>query len=394
MTKVGDESQCRVSDPRSGLRPNEGVKSLRELLIALNAQADLARASLCRLALEAERWSAGLRPAAAHDLAQELGLPRAHILKALSCLPRARHIAAELQREAQALGAGIVTALDDDYPQALKDLPLPPPVLYVRGRLPALPGVAIVGSRRVDAYGAEASSYFARDLAARGLTVVSGFAVGADAAAHRGAIAAGGATVAVLGCGIGIDYPAGHRLLGDEIAACGALVSEFPCRTAPQPWHFPVRNRIIAALSFGSLVVQATPRSGSLVSARLAMELGRDVYALPGRIFDERSVGPHGLIRDGALLVQHPQDIVESLPFEVQQRLRPTAGPAPAAASGLPGGLPGRLLGTLVPGEPVTAEDLAGRSQDPVELVQGALIELELAGWIRRFPGGTYARRA
>jgi DNA processing protein len=367
------------------------------VLIALNAQADLARASLCRLALEVERWSDGLRPSAERDLAQELGLPRAHVQKALTCLPRARQIAAELIREARGLGAEIVTAFDGDYPQALRDLPLPPPVLYVRGRLPMLPGIAIVGSRRVDAYGAEASSFFARDLAGRGLTVVSGFAVGADAAAHRGAIAAGGPTVGVLGCGLGIDYPAGHRTLGDEIAACGALISEFPCRTSPQPWHFPVRNRIIAALSFGSLVVQATPRSGSLVSARLAMELGREVYALPGRIFDERSLGPNSLIRDGAQLVQHPRDIVESLPIEVQRRLLPAAGPAPAAGglmAGLPGGLPGQLLGAMIPGDPVTAESLAEASQGPVELVQGALVELELAGWIRRFPGGTYARRA
>ncbi|MEO8502696.1 MAG: DNA-processing protein DprA [Acidobacteriota bacterium] len=370
------------------------MSSTREILISLNSEALLPRASICRLALEVERWAGGLREAPANHLAVELGLPAAHIQRALGCLPRAKSRAAELEAEARVLGAEIVTAFDPEYPRALTDLPLPPPVLHVRGKMPILPGIAIVGSRRVDAYGAEASSFFARDLADRGLTIVSGFAVGADAAAHRGALAAGGPTVAVLGCGLEIDYPAGHRTLGNEIAACGAVISEFPCSMRPQSWHFPVRNRIIAALAYGTLVVQATPRSGSLVSARLAMELGRDVYALPGRIFDERSIGPNGLIRDGALLVQHPQDIVESLPIAVQETLQPAASSTPGATHGLPGGIPGLLLGFLVPGQPVGAEELAQRSQQAVERVQGALVELELGGWIRRFPGGAYGRRA
>ena len=237
------------------------MRSIREILICLNSEALLPRASICRLALEVERWGGGLREAPAGDLAAELDLPATHVQRALACLPRARSRAAELEAEARALGAEIVTAFDPQYPTALIDLPLPPPVLHVRGRIPALPGIAIVGSRRVDAYGAEASSFFARDLAVRGLTVVSGFAVGADAAAHRGALAAGGPTVAVLGCGLAIDYPAGHRTLGNEIAANGAVISEFPCSMRPQSWHFPVRNRIIAALAYGTLVQATRGRS-------------------------------------------------------------------------------------------------------------------------------------
>ena len=202
-------------------------------------------------------------------------------------------------------------------------------------------------------------------------------------------------TVAVLGCGLGIDYPAGHRPLGDAIAANGALVSEFPVRARPQSWHFPVRNRIIAALAHGTLVIQATPRSGSLVSARLAMELGRDVYALPGRIFDERSMGPNGLIRDGArprpASAGHRRHPAGARPPSPARRL---AAPARAAGGSDLGGLPGEILACLVPGQPAPPEELAAATGRPVEVIQGALVELELAGFVRRLPGGVYARRA
>jgi DNA processing protein len=364
-----------------------------DVLITLNAESKLPRATICRLALEIDAWERGLGPAAAISFASELGVPAPQLAIALDTLATARRCAARQRRQADALGATIVTRVDAGYPAMLADLPLPPPVLYVRGALPPLPGIAIVGSRRVDAYGAEAAGFFARDLAARGLAVVSGFAVGADAAAHRGALAGGGSTVAVLGCGLGIDYPAGHRPLGDAIASTGAVISEFPCARTPQSWHFPVRNRIIAALAHGTLVIQATPRSGSLVSARLAMELGRDVYALPGRIFDERSLGPNGLIRDGAILVQHPQDIVDSLPEAARRAVSGACAPANAEGSGLDG-LAGELLACLVPGQPAPPEELAAATERPVEVIQGALVELELAGFVRRLPGGVYARRA
>ena len=241
-------------------------------------------------------------------------------------------IAARESEAAERLGARFLVVGDPDYPAGLSHLTLPPPVLCVCGELPSGPAVAIVGSRRTDAYGQEVAELFARSLAAAGVTIVSGFARGIDAAAHRGALAAeGGRTVAVLGCGLGVDYPVGHERLGREIAARGALVSEFPCHLSPRRWHFPVRNRVLAALAAGTLVVQAAPRSGSLLTARWAVDLGREVWAIPGRIFDERSLGPNALIRDGAPLVQHPREILEALlPAAAGALLeRPAATPIP-----------------------------------------------------------------
>jgi DNA processing protein len=289
----------------------------------------------------------------------------------------------------------ILTPEDSGYPAPLRDLTLPPPVLYVRGALASeRPAVAIVGSRRMDPYGREAATLFARELAAAGLSIVSGFAHGVDATAHRGALAApGGHTVAVLGTGLGVDYPRGHRRLGDEVAGRGALLSEFPCGARPQSWTFPVRNRIIAALAAATLVVQAAPRSGSLITARLALELGRDVWAVPGRIFDELALGTNDLVRDGAHLAQAPRDLVEGLPSWLRERLRPAgdgerrADPRPA-----PLGPAGQVLAALVPGEPRDAEAIAAASGVGVEGALGALLELELAGWVRRLPGPAFSR--
>jgi DNA processing protein len=268
-------------------------------------------------------------------------------------------------------------------------------VLYVQGDLPdVLSGaVAIVGSRKADAYGLEAAALFAGGLAAAGVPVVSGFARGIDAAAHRAALAAGGETVAVLGCGLGVDYPRGHRPLGLEIAAGGCLVTEFPCGLAPRTWHFPVRNRLIAALAEGGiLVVQAALRSGSLSTARHGLELGRDIFALPGRIFDERSLGTHALIRDGAQLVQHPRDVLDSLRLPLLPR-----EPEPAADADLPEepGPPSperALLRLLARGAFLPPEDLADSLELPVDRVLGLLLELELEGRVRRHPGSVYGR--
>jgi len=185
-----------------------------------------------------------------------------------------------------------------------------PACLYARGSLSDGVAVAIVGSRRASRYGREIATWLAGELARRGLTVVSGFAVGVDAAAHRGALAAGGPTVAVLGCGLDVDYPRGHFELGRRIVhgeggggaepgPRGAVITEFPCGVEPKAWHFPVRNRLIAALSLGTVVVRAAERSGSLITARRALDLGREVLAVPGAIFDRLSAGPHRLLRDG-----------------------------------------------------------------------------------------------
>lgn len=360
----------------------------RDVLLALNAAAELPREAVCRLAKDLPSWLDARGDSAL--LARTMGLPAPVLGRALDLLPRAAQIAGEEQKKAEALGVAVVTREDDAYPTALHDLPLPPPVLFVRGELPERPSIAIVGSRRMDPYGREVATLFARQLAASGLAIVSGFAQGIDATAHRAAIGVpDGRTVAVLGCGHGVDYPRGHRKLGDEIASAGALVSEFPCGREPTTWGFPVRNRIIAALSHGVLVVQAACRSGSLITARLALELGREVYAVPGRIFDDKAVGPNTLLRDGAALVQHPKDILEGLPAKIRGELQLEQVLSMDRPPALPG-LQGRLIQVLRPGEPMPPEDLAAKLDSRVDEVLAVLLELELMGRVRRYPGPSY----
>jgi DNA processing protein len=325
----------------------------------------------------------------------------------------AGRLAAPEARSAERAGGRLVTRLDPDYPQRLLQLSLPPPVLYVRGALDlgweaaGRPAVAIVGSRAADRYGLEVANLFGRSLAGAGAVVVSGFARGVDAAAHRGALAGGGDTLAVLGCGLDVAYPWGHRKLGDEVAGHGALVTEFPCGVEPRGWHFPVRNRIIAALADAALVVQAAARSGSLITARLALELGREVFAVPGPIFEPRAMGPNALIADGATPALHPRDVLDAIPR------RPAARPAgdedgSGAAATVDGpdgpsdplepaepplpGLAGRLLAARPAGDGLGVEALAAAVDTTVDRALGALLELELGGWVRRRPGPLYAR--
>lgn len=375
---------------------------MNDLTIALNAHPRLSRPAVYRLAEELERWLGSTETP--ERLAARIGVPRAQLEKALALAGRPGQVAAAAAREreeAERLGARIVLAGEPGYPAVLRHLHLPPPVLTVRGELPpgycanhpanhpANHAVAIVGSRKADPYGREVAESFARSLAAAGVTVVSGFARGVDAAAHRGALSAPeGRTVAVLGCGIGVDYPAGHADLGNEIAGRGAVVSELPFGAEPRAWHFPVRNRVIAALSAGTLVVQAAPRSGSLVTARHALDLGRQIWAVPGRIFDERSLGPNALIRDGAALVQHPKEILEELlgVGAVPHTRETPSEPEP------PPGLAGQVLAALPKGASRAPEELAAATDTPVDQVLGALLELELSGLVKRLAGGVYGR--
>jgi DNA processing protein len=362
----------------------------RELLIALNAAPDLSRSAAYRLAQELDRWSGAGSPP--EQLAAETGVPRVQMRKALAALETAAGTAARQTAEAERLGGRIVTVDDAGYPPGLRELSPPPPVLYIRGEVPAEPGIAIVGSRRADAYGREAADLFARTLAAAGVTVASGFAQGIDAAAHRSALAApGGRTVAVLGCGLGVDYPRGHDRLAEEIAARGALVTEFPCGLIPRAWHFPLRNRSLAAMTAGTLVVQAALRSGSLITARHALDLGRDVWAVPGRIFDEGSLGANSLIREGAHLAQHPSDLLEILlPTAAAAQLALPLQPDPAPEP--PPGFAGQVLAEIPPGKTRLAEEIAARLDSPVDRVLAALLELELEGWVKRLPGSIYGR--
>jgi len=385
-------TETPTPDPSTPAAPIFGPH--RALRIALNAAPHLSRP-------------------AAYRLAAQLGVPGAQMARALAVDAKAEETAERELAAAARLGATVLLREDPGYPAALRQLDLPPPVLYVLGAFGAFgalestrPAVAVVGSRRADSYGQEVAELFARDLAAAGITIISGFAHGIDAAAHHGALASSaGTTVAVLGCGLGVDYPRGHSRLAEDIAARGALLSEFPCGLSPRSWHFPVRNRVIAALAAGTLVVQAAPRSGSLITARHALDLGREVWAVPGRIFDERSLGPNALIRDGATLVQHPQDILDILlpALHSQPGLFPAAAPkfnppAPAPLPNLPNlppppaGLPADILASLTPGTLRLPEEIANGLAVPVDGVLGALLELELGGWVRRHPGSAYGR--
>ena len=305
---------------------------------------------------------------------------------------------AEMARASET-GVDIVTLLDPDYPPALADLGLQaPPVLYVRGSFSLAPGISIVGSRKADAYGLEVAAWFARRLAAAGLAVVSGFARGIDQAAHRSAMAARagtGRTVAVLGCGVDVDYPRNSRRIAAEIARHGCLITEFPLGWQPRPNHFPIRNRLIAALGFASLVVRAARRSGSLITARLALDLGRDVYAVPGSVLSRESAGAHLLLRDGAIPALDPDAMLETLPTSILAQLESpsgdTAEPSPSASGDV--SEVDDLVVALREGAR-TAEELASRLQRPVPGVLATLARLEVDGLVRRYEGANYALMA
>jgi DNA processing protein len=387
------------------------MPTTRELLIAWNAHPRMSRAAICRLGQLAQEGGGELPGPA--ETGEETGepagsaVPAVQLARARAARGTAARDAAREEARARRLGARLVTLEDADYPAALRQLALPPPVLAVRGELPAQPAVALVGSRRPDAYGLEVARLFAHALAGAGLAVVSGFARGIDAAAHRAAMSAGaagaaGRTVAVLGCGLGVDYPRGHARLGEEIAAAGALVTEFPCGLPPLPRHFPIRNRVIAALSQATLVVQAALRSGSISTAHHALELGRDVYAVPGPIFDELAAGANALIHDGAALARHPDDILEPLGLSGAARARETGASAGGGGggelSGGPAGFAGEVsralsaLATSARQAAATPEQIARRLDSTLDRVLGALLDLEIAAWVERLPGGLFRR--
>lgn len=232
-------------------------------------------------------------------------------------------------------GNVLVTLSDPAYPPRLRDLHDPPPLLYVKGGLELLHarGLAVVGSRHATPQGLADATQFARTLSDAGLTIVSGLALGIDGAAHRGGLDGRSGTVAVIATGADLVYPARHRALAHEIAAHGAIVSEWPLGTPARAAHFPQRNRLIAALAIGALVVEAAPRSGSLITARLANELGRDVFAIPGSIHAPLAQGCHALIRDGAKLTAAPLDVLEEYGLD-EPAARATSGAMRAGNQG------------------------------------------------------------
>lgn len=288
-------------------------------------------------------------------------------------------------------GNHILTLADAAYPAALLEVPDPPVMLYVKGRVSLLsqPAIAIVGSRNATRQGCRDAESFAKALGQAGWTIVSGMALGIDAAAHAGGLASPASTVAVIGTGADIIYPSRNEDLARRIAAEGCMVSEFPLGVAALAANFPRRNRIISGLSKGVLVIEAAARSGSLITAHVAAEQGREVFALPGSIHSPLSRGCHRLIREGAKLVETAQDILEELPFSV-----PVAGGAPEAAKTADAALDGekaRILSALG-FSPADMDSLSAQLGMDVAGLSGMLLEMEMDGLVERLPGGQYSR--
>lgn len=276
----------------------------------------------------------------------------------------------------------VLTLADGDYPQPLLETPDPPALLYLHGRreLLARPGLAVVGSRNATPQGISNAEQFARAFSAAGLTIVSGLALGIDAAAHRGALEGAGSTIAVLGTGADILYPQRNRALGERIAREGLIVSEFPLGAPPHGGNFPRRNRVISGLTRGCLVVEAALASGSLITARLAAEQGREVFAIPGSIHSPHAKGCHALIKQGAKLVESAQDLLQEL--GMKGFAAPPAAAEPAATG---------LLAHLGY-DPCDIDTLCARSGLTAAAVSAKLLQLELDGKVAGLPGGLYQR--
>ena len=326
-----------------------------------------------------------------------------------SIIAKDLHARAEVEIQRVRKSGDDVLILDDGvYPPLLREIYDPPIVLYVKGEWSKCldqPCVAIVGSRRCSTYGQNAAMMLARDLAQRGVTVVSGFARGIDAAAHRGALEAGGRTIAVLGTGIDECYPRDHRKLGQEILDHGgAMVSQFPLGTPPVSENFPYRNRIISGLSLGVAVIEASENSGSLITARLAMEQNREVWAVPGNITSKNSFGTNYLIKGaGAKLVQQWQDIASELPPQIAAKMLPPPFGGKRQQKNLADQLslmPDNLaaservvLKVLTPDAPAHIDDLLDLTKLPMSDLTAALLGLEMNDLIRQLPGRCFVRR-
>lgn len=305
---------------------------------------------------------------------------------------------------AAAAGATVLSMEDPLYPPRLKEIYDPPLVLYVRGdaNVLAKPGIAMVGTRHPTPYGSGMAERLATDLAAQGLIIISGMARGVDTASHRGAIAAKGKTVAVFGTGVDVIYPKENSRLSEQILALGgALISEFPLGTFAAPQNFPIRNRILSGMSLGVLVVEAAEYSGTRITARLALEQNRDVFAVPGYVTNKNSWGPNTLIKQGAKLVATWEDVWEDLPTEVRLALAPPASPesqGSSSASLFPDeGLPPhekRILSLLKADEATHIDELVEKLETELSSSEifAALFELELNGKVRQMPGKNFVK--
>lgn len=297
----------------------------------------------------------------------------------------------EEQARLEAAGVGVIVWGDAEYPARLQTIASAPPFLYLRGRLDAADdaAVAIVGSRHATAYGEEVARELATELSRRGLCIVSGLARGIDSAAHRGALAAGGRTLAVLGSGLEEIYPPEHRGLADEVATSGALLSEFPFRMPPLRPNFPRRNRIISGLSLGVVVVEAGVESGALITAHHALEQGREVFAVPGRVHARYSEGCNRLIKAGAKLVENWEDVlVELVPaLKPRRRARPAEGPRPELTADE------QRLYELLADDALHIDQLIVKSGWGGGRVASVLVGLEMKGVVQQNKGKMFERR-
>lgn len=338
----------------------------------------------------------GLGTAPLRRLLQEFGLPENILAADPNALTRIAGVAAgglksgaaqpavdhALKWAAQP-GHHVVTLADSAYPRMLLEISDPPPLLYARGRADLLgrPALAVVGSRNGTAQGLRNAEAFARSFSEGGLTIVSGLALGIDAAAHRGGLAGTGSTIAVLGTGIDVVYPKSNAALFERIAEQGLLVSEYPLGTPSIAHNFPRRNRLISGMSRGCLVVEAAMGSGSLITARMAAEQGREVFAIPGSIHSPLSRGCHSLIKQGAKLVDAAEDVLAEFGSwqHASTSVQATRAPEPALLA---------HMGF----DPVDIDALCARAGLPAESVAAELLRLELDGWVATLPGGRFQR--
>lgn len=311
--------------------------------------------------------------------------------------PQARVKAEKEAHRIAEQGISVITVLNPVYPEKLSRIPDPPPLLYVSE--PFDPdddrAIAVVGSRRATPTGLAFTEDLSQTLATLGFTIVSGMARGIDAAAHRGALKAGGRTVAVMGCGIDNTYPPEHRKLRDAIENQGTVVSEFPLGTPPLPFNFPRRNRIISGLSYGVIVTQATIKSGSLITARFALEQNREVFAVPGSVKDGKHEGPHGLIKQGAKLVENVGDIIQELLPQLDESFQDQVkNAASQPVQALPDlSTQEKEVFNLVTDTPTSVDEVLAQARFLPAEVMGILLALELKGVVQQMPGSCYIRR-
>ena len=353
--------------------PRLGAVSIRRLSAAFGSPGEVLQASKARL-----RQVKGITER------QLASLCDADSLKA------AREHARHEQQKCQAVNISLIPFDHPAYPELLAAIHDPPILLWVRGNIKLLsgPAIAIVGSRAASEYGLRVSRKLARDLVQHKLILVSGMALGIDGEAHRGALAGGGSTVGVLGCGLDVVYPRAHARLYGEVIKAGALVSEYPLGTRPDGFRFPARNRIISGLSRGVVVVEAAGRSGSLITARMALEQGREVFAVPGRVDSMKSNGSHRLLKEGAGLVRSAQDILEELDFlkaRSSEAVNPVAEPVELSEMEM-------QVYKLLDVYPITIDEIIRAVDLSATAIIEILLMLELKGAVRQLPGQQYER--